>query len=123
MLRRDLSSASTEPSNKLDPIKDQVCQKFLHKFRFHSDLITMDRSQPYKLQVVSRNPTNVVEAVDYLIAGALKTKASDIHLGVNHTDVVPEPFLLRLRAHGKLQLIRSEIPHQLYQEIIGRFKV
>ncbi len=83
----------------------------------------MDRNQAYTLQPVAGRPANAAQATDYLIASALKMQASDLHLGVNHTDVVPEPYLLRIRTHGKLQVVRAPFLAPLYKEVVGRLKV
>lgn len=69
-------------------------------------------------------PTNAIEAVDYIIASALKLKASDIHLAPNTpTAENPDRYLLRFRVYGKLQPVRTGFITNNYNEIIARFKV
>jgi len=80
-------------------------------------------NQPYRLQPTVGKPTNATQAVDFLISAALKRNASDIHLGVNHTAAVPEPFLLRFRTHGKLQLMNGAFLLPIYKEVISRIKI
>lgn len=69
-------------------------------------------------------PNNAIEAVDYIIASALRLKASDIHLSPNTpTAEHPDRYLLRFRVHGKLQSIRGNFLDRIYNEVIARLKV
>lgn len=65
-----------------------------------------------------------MEAVDFIIATALKLKASDIHLCVNMpTPENSDRHLLRYRVHGKLQVVRAGFLAANYAEVISRIKV
>jgi general secretion pathway protein E len=83
----------------------------------------MERNHPHILTPIKGPPTNATMVVDALIATALTRKASDIHLGVNYSSAVPEPFLLRLRINGKLQMMNGAFMATLHREVVARFKV
>jgi general secretion pathway protein E len=83
----------------------------------------MDRNQPYVLQNVPGRPANAAQATDFLIAAALKMQASDVHIGVNQSNQIPEPFLLRMRTHGKLQVVSAPFLAGMYKEMVNRLKV
>jgi type II secretory ATPase GspE/PulE/Tfp pilus assembly ATPase PilB-like protein len=89
----------------------------------HRSNSRMERNQPYILQPVVGRPTNAAQATDFLISAALKMQASDLHMGVNHTNVVPEPYLLRARTFGKLQIINAPFLGAMYKEVVGRLKI
>jgi type II secretory ATPase GspE/PulE/Tfp pilus assembly ATPase PilB-like protein len=61
--------------------------------------------------------------VDYIIGRALHLGASDIHISINQVQDPQLQYLLRLRIHGKLQLLRAEFLARHYKEVISRFKV
>lgn len=81
----------------------------------------------HKLSPPAGRPTTASEALDYVIALALKYGASDIHLAVNFHSQNPQvsldPFLFRIRIGGKLQLIKSNFLTGLYKEMVARMKV
>src|SRR6185437_9848869 len=71
-------------------------------------------------------PTTAPEIVDYIIAMAIKSRASDIHLAVNQLGGpggTSEPHSLRFRIFGKLQLIKCDFIGNLYKEVVSRLKV
>lgn len=78
----------------------------------------------YSLRALISRPTNAIEAVDYILATALKLKASDIHLSPNlPTAENPDKFLLRYRVFGKLQVVRAPFLATMYNEVVSRIKV
>ncbi len=77
----------------------------------------------YQLNPPRGRPQTPPEIVDFIIATALKLKASDIHLGLSQPVPGQEPYLLRFRINGKLQMVRSDFMNSYYKETISRFKV
>jgi type II secretory ATPase GspE/PulE/Tfp pilus assembly ATPase PilB-like protein len=78
----------------------------------------------YKLGLISGRPTNAIGIFDYIVATALKLEASDIHISLNQpTESLPEPYLLRYRVFGRLQIIKSSFLTANYKELIARIKV
>ncbi len=78
----------------------------------------------YTLKPVAGRPTTAMDAVDYIIASALKLKASDIHLSPHSpTTELPDRHILRFRVYGKLQVVRATFLHNMYNEVLSRIKV
>ncbi len=78
----------------------------------------------YDLIVRPGRPNTVQEIVDFLIINALKTKASDIHLGLSSQGGPGGlAYMLRFRVHGKLQVVRTEFIGTNHKEIMTRLKV
>jgi type IV pilus assembly protein PilB len=78
----------------------------------------------YTLRAPTARPTTAMEAVDFIIATALRLKASDIHLSPNTaTTELPDRFILRFRVYGKLQVVRATFLANMYNEVIARIKV
>lgn len=78
----------------------------------------------HKINISGLRPANGVECVDFIIATALKLGASDIHLGINSAaGSTQNPFLLRFRVEGKLQVVNSNFVTAHYKEVIGRLKI
>jgi type II secretory ATPase GspE/PulE/Tfp pilus assembly ATPase PilB-like protein len=78
----------------------------------------------HKLNPPLGRPSTAAEAVDYIIAAAIKLKASDIHISINiPTTANPDDYLLRFRVFGKLQIIKSGFLDQIYREVIARIKI
>lgn len=78
----------------------------------------------YTLRPPTGRPTTAMEAVDYIIASALKLKASDIHLSPHTaTADLPDRHILRFRVYGKLQVVRAGFLQNIYNEVLARFKV
>lgn len=77
----------------------------------------------YTLTYPKGRPGTASEMVDYIVALALKYRASDIHLATSPVAAAAEPYLLRYRVHGKLQAVRADFIGSQYREIISRLKV
>ena len=78
----------------------------------------------YTLRAPTGRPTTAMEAVDYIIASALKLKASDIHLSPHTaTSDLPDRHILRFRVYGKLQVVSAGCLQNIYNEVLARFKV
>ncbi|CAN5701158.1 GspE/PulE family protein [soil metagenome] len=76
------------------------------------------------LRVPAGRPTNAIEAVDFIIATAIKMRASDIHLAPHiPTSEHPDRHLLRYRIFGKLQTVRANFLDSMYKEVFARLKV
>lgn len=83
----------------------------------------MEKKQPYMLGLPRGKPTTPPEIVDYIIATGVRLNASDIHIGINQSASIKEPYLLRYRIHGKLQPVKAEFLSGNFKEIISRIKV
>ncbi len=78
----------------------------------------------YTLKPIAGRPATAMDAVDFIIASALKLKASDIHLSPHTpTQELPDRHLLRFRVFGKLQIVRATFLHNMYNEVLARIKV
>jgi general secretion pathway protein E len=77
----------------------------------------------YTLSYPKSRPVTASDMVDYIVALALKYRASDIHLATSQYAAATEPYLLRYRVHGKLQAVRADFIGNQYKEIISRVKV
>ncbi len=78
----------------------------------------------YELGAIRARPTTVQEIVDFIIVQAIKSKASDLHLGLTSaTPGGPVSYMLRFRVHGKLQMVGAEVLGSSQKEILSRLKV
>jgi type IV pilus assembly protein PilB len=78
----------------------------------------------HALRPPAGRPSNAIDAVDFIIATAIKLRASDIHLAP-HTPTTehPDRQLLRYRVFGKLQTVRANFLDAIYKETLARLKV
>ena len=78
----------------------------------------------YNLVAPPGRPTSVQQIVDFIILQAIKSKASDLHLGLTNQGTAGGlTYMLRFRVHGKLQVVRTEFIGSNHREIITRLKV
>lgn len=84
-----------------------------------------EKSAQYELLARNTRPTNVIEIVDFLLMQAIKSKASDLHLGMTTQQggTGRLGYMLRFRVHGKLQLVKTDLINANQKEIISRIKV
>ncbi|HUP56718.1 MAG TPA: ATPase, T2SS/T4P/T4SS family, partial [Bdellovibrionota bacterium] len=82
-----------------------------------------ERSTIYELRPNTTRPGTVPEIVDYLLNQAIKMKASDLHLGLAQVQGAGLGIILRVRVHGKLQLVKSDFLMANYKEIVARLKI
>src|SRR3954462_8709146 len=83
-----------------------------------------ERVSIYELRPSATRPAAAPEMVDYLLLQAIKLKASDIHIGmVAQPGGLGSSILLRFRAHGKLQMIKSDFMLTHFKEVVSRLKV
>lgn len=67
---------------------------------------------------------NATEALDHIVSVAIRSGASDIHISVNQPSAqYPDPYLFRMRVHGKLQVIEGSGLCPYYKEMVARLKV
>ncbi len=82
------------------------------------------KNPTYELGVAKARPTSVQEIVDFIITQAIRSKASDLHLGLTTAAPGgPVTYMLRFRVHGKLQMVRTEVLGGSQKEILSRLKV
>jgi type II secretory ATPase GspE/PulE/Tfp pilus assembly ATPase PilB-like protein len=78
----------------------------------------------HALRPIAGRPTTPAEAFDFIIMFALRSQASDIHISLNQpTRENPDPYLLRLRVYGKLQVVKSPFLNGIYKEMLARMKI
>lgn len=78
----------------------------------------------YELTPPRARPTSVQEMVDFLILQAIKTRASDVHLGLTNEGTSGAlSYMLRFRVHGKLQMVRTDFIGTSHKEVLSRLKV
>jgi type II secretory ATPase GspE/PulE/Tfp pilus assembly ATPase PilB-like protein len=70
-----------------------------------------------------RTPETPSQIVDYILLSALKFNASDVHLSVSQHENASEPFSLRFRINGRLQVVKSDFLKSKYREVVARLKV
>lgn len=90
----------------------------------HWGAFSEKNSMGSRLRAMSNVIRNATEAVDHLVSIAIRSGASDIHISVNQpTTQCPDPYLFRMRVHGKLQIIDGSALSGFYKEIVARLKV
>jgi len=80
------------------------------------------KNNVYDLVPPPGRPTSVQQIVDFIILQAIKSRASDLHLGLSQG---PNglAYLLRFRVHGKLQVVRTDFIGSNHKEILTRLRV
>ncbi len=83
----------------------------------------MEKTGPYRLLSPAGRPSTTPAIVDYLIQTAISKGASDLHLSINRHHKAETPYVVRIRIHGKLHAVKSDVITNNYREIIARFKI
>jgi type II secretory ATPase GspE/PulE/Tfp pilus assembly ATPase PilB-like protein len=82
------------------------------------------KNNVYELVARPGRPNSVQEIVDFIILNAIKTKASDVHLGISsQAGAAGLAYMLRFRVHGKLQAVKTDFIGSNHKEILTRLKV
>ncbi len=76
-----------------------------------------------KITELDHEGASVPHMVDYLFDLAIRSGASDIHLGINNVPGDKQLYLFRLRVAGQLRMLKSQFINNNYNEVIQRIKI
>lgn len=76
-----------------------------------------------KVTHLDQDGASVPHMVDYLFDLAIRSGASDIHMGFNNVPGDKQKYLLRLRVAGQLRMVKSQFINTHYDEVIQRIKI